>query len=253
MKKTRYYLLDALRGLTVLSMVLYHLIWDLNFLYGHSMNWFQTQTGYFWQQSICWVFIFLSGFCFRFVSRPIKRNAVILLLGLLISVATWIAIPQDRVLFGILTFLGSAGLLMGLITRRQNKESKDRHAAAKTILFFLLFLILKNGYYGYLGFGSLVRIDLPDFLYQNLATAYLGFPPASFYSGDYFPLIPWFFLYLTGYFASQMKAVRERMDLLTKVRIPIAEWIGKRALVIYVLHQPALLGILYLWDRLFGI
>ena len=57
----RYALLDELRGLDLVSMMLYHACWDLVFLFGVEMKWYAATPGHLWQQSICWVFILLSA------------------------------------------------------------------------------------------------------------------------------------------------------------------------------------------------
>lgn len=59
----RYALLDELRGLDLVSMMLYHACWDMMFLFGIWMDWYAGMPGRLWQQAICWVFILLSGFC----------------------------------------------------------------------------------------------------------------------------------------------------------------------------------------------
>lgn len=59
----RYRLLDELRGLDLISMMLYHGMWDVVFLFGVAQKWYTGRPGFVWQQSICWVFILLSGFC----------------------------------------------------------------------------------------------------------------------------------------------------------------------------------------------
>ena len=59
----RYYFLDRLRGITVVSMVAYHGIWDLVHIFHINISWFNDVIGYIWQQSICYTFILLSGFC----------------------------------------------------------------------------------------------------------------------------------------------------------------------------------------------
>ena len=67
--KSRYRFLDMLRGLNLISMILYHALYNLNYLYGHPMEWYRSTPGYIWQQAICWTFIFLSGFCLE-LGRP---------------------------------------------------------------------------------------------------------------------------------------------------------------------------------------
>ena len=70
----RYALLDELRGLDLVSMMLYHACWDMMFLFGIWMDWYAGMPGRLWQQSICWVFILLSGFCLPLGHRPLRRG-----------------------------------------------------------------------------------------------------------------------------------------------------------------------------------
>lgn len=56
----RYALLDELRGLDLVSMMLYHACWDMMFLFGIWMDWYAGMPGRLWQQAICWVFILAS-------------------------------------------------------------------------------------------------------------------------------------------------------------------------------------------------
>ena len=53
--------LDALRGLTLVSMIAYHACWDLVYLVHADWDWYRGTGAYIWQQSICWTFILLSG------------------------------------------------------------------------------------------------------------------------------------------------------------------------------------------------
>lgn len=60
---SRLYGLDTLRGLTLVSMIAYHACWDLVWIAGMDWDWYRGQGAFFWQQSICWTFILLSGYC----------------------------------------------------------------------------------------------------------------------------------------------------------------------------------------------
>ena len=71
----RYARLDELRGLDLLSMIAYHGCWDAVFLFGLRAEWYTGWPGHLWQQSICWVFILLSGFCV-----PLGRHSLLLYL-----------------------------------------------------------------------------------------------------------------------------------------------------------------------------
>ena len=111
----RYALLDELRGLDLLSMIGYHACWDLIFLFGMSAAWYTGWQGHLWQQSICWVFILLSGFCLPLGHRPLLRGLIVSGAGALVTAVTLLFMPEDRVVFGVLTLLGAAMLITGLL------------------------------------------------------------------------------------------------------------------------------------------
>ena len=111
----RYALLDELRGLDLLSMIGYHACWDLIFLFGMSATWYTGWQGHLWQQSICWVFILLSGFCLPLGHRPLRRGLIVSGAGVLVTAVTLLFMPEDRVVFGVLTLLGAAMLITGLL------------------------------------------------------------------------------------------------------------------------------------------
>ena len=86
-KRKRLHGLDLIRGVTLLSMIAYHGTWNLVYLFGVDLPWYEELPGHLWQQSICWTFILLSGFCFSMGSRPLKRGLVIFGGGALVSFA----------------------------------------------------------------------------------------------------------------------------------------------------------------------
>lgn len=114
---TRCALLDELRGLDLISMMLYHGMWDLVYLFGVSAPWYGSWQGELWQQSICWVFILLSGFCLPLGHHPVKRGAMVFGCGALVTAVTLIFMPADVVWFGVLTLLGSAMIITGLLEK----------------------------------------------------------------------------------------------------------------------------------------
>ena len=114
----RYALLDELRGLDLLSMMLYHGCWDLVNLFGIQADWYYGLPGHLWQQSICWVFILLSGFCVQLGHHTLRRGVQVFGAGALVTAVTLLFMPEDRVVFGVLTLLGSAMLLTGLLESR---------------------------------------------------------------------------------------------------------------------------------------
>lgn len=152
----RYALLDELRGLDLLSMMLYHGCWDLVNLFGIQADWYYGLPGHLWQQSICWVFILLSGFCVQLGHHTLRRGAQVFGAGALVTAVTLLFMPEDRVIFGVLTLLGSAMLLTGLL----EKPLRRIPPAAGFAISAALFALTRNVSVGYLGFGSL-RLWLP--------------------------------------------------------------------------------------------
>lgn len=246
-KRPRLNLLDALRGFALVNMIAYHGLWDLVYLFGVKLDWYVGLPGYLWQQSICWTFLLLSGFCLGFSRSPVRRGLTVFAGGLAVTVATALFMPGSRVLFGVLTCLGSSMVLMGLL----EKPLKKRDPRLGFGLFLALFLLTRNVPAGSLGFENWVICPLPEVLYRNHLTAYLGFPHRSFFSTDYFPLIPWFFLFGTGYFLERILSERHLTEkLLSRGRIPVLNRMGRHSLILYLLHQPVLYGLCMLADYL---
>ena len=220
----RYALLDELRGLDLVSMMLYHACWDMMFLFGIWMDWYAGMPGRLWQQSICWVFILLSGFCVPLGHRTLKRGAQVFAAGALVTVVTLVFMPEDRVVFGVLTFLGSAMLLTGVLEPLLKKIPPAAGLAVSAVLFALTYHLDER----WLGFGGL-RLALPDAWYANYFTAFFGFLPFDFYSTDYFALLPWLFLFWAGYFLHGVVG-RARMEPLRRSVCPALGWMGRHSL-----------------------
>ena len=236
-KRKRYTILDNIRGTTLLSMIAYHGTWDLVYLYGVDWNWYESTAAYIWQQSICWTFILLSGFCWSLGRKRLKRGLCVSAGGILVTLVMLIFMWDSRVIFGVLTLLGSCMLLMVPMDKFLRKIVPEIGLFASA----LLFVITRNCNRGYLGFEKWKILSLPDSLYQGYITTYLGFPASDFYSTDYFSLIPWIFLFLCGYFIYH---IFHRRNLLCKLpdmkKLPVANFIGRHSLIVYLLHQPVL-------------
>ena len=240
MTKTRLHLLDALRGFLLIHMIAFHGMWNLVHLFGIRAPWYTSAPGYIWQQFICWSFILLSGFCWSMSRNHLKRGLLVFGGGALVSLVTCVLMPQSRILFGILTCIGSCVLLMIPLEKLLRRIPAGIGAAVS----FALFALLRNCNKGTLGFERFALCDLPDALYRNHLTAYLGFPQHSFFSTDYFSLFPWFFLFVTGFFLHCMTSKKGWNEkLFTRGQFPLLNWIGRHSLLVYLLHQPLLYGL----------
>lgn len=251
MSTKRYALLDGLRGLTLISMIAYHTAWDMAYLFDTKGNWawFESDGAYIWQQSICWSFILLSGFCWSFGKRKWKRGLLVLAAGCVTSIVTLLVMPDDRIIFGVLTFLGSAMLLMIPLDKILCKCKP----AVGLVISLVLFFMTKNVNDGELGFEGIHLLDLPDGLYHGWLATYLGFTERGFFSSDYFSLLPWLFLFLAGYFLYGVFRKRNWFGILEKGRCKPLEIMGKQSLLIYMVHQPLVYGVLWVVYRVVGL
>ncbi|MBR5486297.1 MAG: DUF1624 domain-containing protein [Oscillospiraceae bacterium] len=237
-KRTRYHLLDSLRGLNLLSMIIYHAVWDLVYIFGMEWKWFYGTAAYVWQQMVCWTFILLSGFCWSMSKRPLKRGMVVLTASFLLSLVTIAAVPQQKVLFGVLTLLGSSMIIMTAADKLFIKVKP----VYGFIVFSLLFILTRNVSDGIISFGKITLFSLPPEWYKNFFTAFLGLPFSGFWSTDYFPLVPWFFLFSAGYFIH--KSVKDKLGIIAHCKgCGFLNFMGKHSLVIYLIHQPVIYGI----------
>ena len=162
----------------------------------------------------------------------------ILPIATVVSLVTLAVLPEEPVRFGVLTFLGSAMLLTGVLEPLLKKIPPAAGLAVSAVLFALTYHLDER----WLGFGGL-RLALPDAWYANYFTAFFGFLPFDFYSTDYFALLPWLFLFWAGYFLHGVVG-RARMEPLRRSVCPALGWMGRHSLLLYLLHQPVIYGVL---------
>ena len=239
MKRKRYELLDTIRGIVLISMIIDHAAWNFVYIYGMNWEWYKSPGAYIWQQSICWTFILLSGFCFSLGKRHLKSGLMVFGGGLLVTISTLIAMPQNRVVFGVLTCIGSCILLITFTEKLWRKIPPEIGMA----MSFLVFLVTKNINSGWLGLGNSKIMVIPANWYKDYLTAYVGFPFPKFYSTDYFSLLPWFFLFVTGFYLYGIlkKYGMMEKEFFQKGILPFA-FLGRHSLIIYLLHQPVIYG-----------
>lgn len=233
--KTRYYFVDGIRGVAIINMVIFHFLYDVYIVYEKSPTWYSFPAIHIWQQMICWTFIFISGFVWTWgKTKNLRRGVIFNLLGLLISFITLAIVPTQTIWFGILNFMGCAILLILLL----EKLLKKIPAAYGMAICFLLFLLCKQIQYGQIGIPGLLQIQVPNLLYDIKILTPLGFPYKGFYSSDYFPVLPWIFLYLCGFYFNQIFTKHSTWQKCAQRKLPCLSVLGSKTIWIYLLHQP---------------
>ena len=114
-----------------------------------------------------------------------------------------------------------------------------------------LFFSTKNIIHGTIGIGSW-QYTLPPDLYANNFTAYIGLPPQSFHSADYFPLLPWIFMYTAGYFIYYCIQKSISKNNIFKFNCKPLQFLGRHSLAAYLIHQPVIIVLLWIYFKVIG-
>ncbi len=245
--KIRYGLPDTVRGVLILGMIAYHTLFDIVLIYGYPLDSPLMRGVNVIRDVGAACFIFLSGFCFHFGRRNVKKGLLLFGAGLLVTAATYLFDPESCVLFGVLTFLGTGKLLLCAMHPLLERVP----AAAGCAVSFMLFLLLFSCNYGYAGYGDFVLFRWPTFLYRDYITAFFGFPFSGFFSSDYFGLLPWFFVLLCGYFSFRIIMLRPTARQTMSLRLRGVSFIGRYSLFVYLIHQPVIYCVVWATKKWF--
>lgn len=248
-KKVRYPLVDTLRGAAVVLMVTFHFGYDVFMVGGVDTGWYYRPMPCLWQQTACCTFILLSGFVWHWGRKTALRRGIQLnLWGLAISLVMLVFMPEEPIWFGVLTFLGCALLLMLLL----EPLAEIIPSWPGLVGSLLLFVLCRQLPQGYLSLGTLWHLDLPQILYDVRVLVPLGFQYPDFYSSDYFPILPWMLLYLVGFYLFRLVEGRPLWQCIGQTEVPVLTALGRRSLVIYLLHQPVCFALSLVVVRLMG-
>jgi len=237
----RFWEIDFLRGLAIIMMIVFHLLYDLTYFGGHNLN---LHSGFwlYFGRATATIFIFLVGVSLtlsfsrtmkvrnseqKLYLKYLKRGLKIFSWGLIITLTTWIFLRGVFVLFGILHLIG--------------------------ISIILAYPFLKLRYWNLL-LGIVIvslGIYLKNFTFGFHWLVWLGFIPDHFCTIDYFPIFPWFGVVLIGVFFGNLlyPGYTRKFDLWDLSNfdfIGLFCRLGRHSLVIYLIHQPMLIIFLYL-------
>ena len=240
----RFWEIDLFRGIAVIMMIIFHILYDLNHFDIYKINLF---SGYFliYLYVGASIFIGLVGLSLSLSYSRIKdklskkesllkylqRGLMIFGLGILITIATRLYLGEGFVVFGALHCIGASIILAYPFLQLRYLN-----------LLFGMFLIF---------LGVILRSFTFDFPWL----VWLGFRPSQFYTVDYFPLLPWFGVVIIGIFLGNIlySDYSRKFQLIDLSQTPIVKFVGflgRHSLIIYLLHQPILLILI---SVLFGV
>ena len=240
----RIHLMDELRGFAVFCMVFYHGFYTLAFLMGQSWGeWLYR----FFMPAEPWfagLFIFIAGISSNLTHSNLVRGVKLLGAALLVTLATAIAVPEELIVFGILHFLSVCMIAFGLLQllrRRLGRTEEPPFRLWPVVVCAVLFIVTRYLASGYLQIPFVLRVFLPSGWYQAWL-APLGLPGPGFSSADYFPLLPWCFVCAAGTVVGRLAKAGKFPAWTYPSRVPFFSFLGRHALLIYVLHQPVIYG-----------
>ncbi|MEE0264691.1 MAG: heparan-alpha-glucosaminide N-acetyltransferase, partial [Acutalibacteraceae bacterium] len=233
----RICMLDELRGVAIIAMVIYHTLVSMALIYSLEFSYDIFLKAQKLQPLIPITFITLCGISCSLSKSNLKRGVRIFAIAMIVTLVTFLFMPQMVIVFGILHFLGLALIIYSLLKKYVDKIK----ISVGIVVSLLLYIITYSIPYGYIGFKSLLYFDLPSQLYSVYPLFILGLPTPDFYSGDYFPIVPHIFLFFTGIFIGKLLKEKGAPKLMYKKLCPPLDFIGKYSLVIYVAHQPVII------------
>jgi uncharacterized membrane protein len=235
--KQRSLHVDAWRGGACLLMIFYHFCYDLNYLqivtfdFYHNSFWLNLRT------LIISLFVGIAGISLYLATTYqlrvyafVKRLVILGSCAGLISIVSFLLFQERFIFFGILHFIALASLL-GLLVKQ----------------WFWFNVISGSGL-------LLVGISVQHPFFNQNILQWIGLMTHKPATEDYVPLLPWFGLILLGMAGG--KYLHKTGVIYRPLRLIFGQqlaWMGRHSLLVYMLHQPILLGILWvLWKlRLF--
>lgn len=226
---SRIWEIDFFRGVAILMMVTFHLVFDLNAYWGYDLNY----TGGFWYYEgklSAILFMAIAGVSSALRVFHFRRGLVVFAWGMLITLVTYVYSPEAYIRFGILHMLGSCMMLFPLV--------KNRNPV------WLLAL-------------GTVAIISGQWTAQLISPSSLlllfGVTPAGFVSLDYYPLLPWSGLFLYGSALGKVIYKERRSRFQQPAWLQSLTALGSHSLTVYLIHQPMLLAALFILHRLLNL
>lgn len=224
---------DAARGVAIAAMIVYHFSWDLSYFGFTSVNIIADPGWKAFARTIAGTFIALVGVSLVLATRQgfrpkpyLRRLALIVGAAALVTAGTWYVFPDAYVFFGIL------------------------HLIAFASVAALLFLWLPTPVLLVAGVGIFaLPFVFTSAVFDAPLLLWLGLSQRLPTSVDYVPVFPWFAMVLFGIVAGRVlvrHAGNSALATWTPAGLPgrVAVVGGRWSLLIYLVHQPILIGVL---------
>lgn len=240
--KERIYSLDEIRGVMLIGIVLYHLGYDLALFTKLPMDWFWGGFVSTIRYIMAGTFMVVSGVSCSLSRSNLRRGIKTFCFAMVLTAATFFAMPEQIITFGVLHYFGVMTVIFALTKHILTKINPFVGMAISTMLFYLTYNIPS----GFIQIFTL-RVNLPSWLYGTKFLFWLGLPNSSFLSSDYYPILPWGWLFMLGGFMGMYFKKNGFPRWSMEPRSRFLGLIGKQTLIIYLVHQPIFLGLMWLF------
>lgn len=231
-KKQRIELMDALRGLAVLLMVVHHFLYDLTAFCGAPWWVFSNPVFDVLHYIFAGLFILLSGVSSNFSRSNTRRGVKALVCAAVITIVT--VFMEMDIWFGVLHLLSVCMILYGL-----TRPLWEKLGWLVPVLSVAGVLATRHMVYG-----------IPT---ENPYLWMFGWTTDAFYSTDYFPMLPWAFVFLFGTWLGKYIKAGKLPQWFYTTRAPRLAAVGRHSLEIYIVHQPVLYGLTMIIVFLMGV
>ncbi|MDQ2633327.1 MAG: DUF1624 domain-containing protein [Pseudomonadota bacterium] len=231
--------IDIARGAALVAMAIYHFAWDLEF-FGYVPASMTAVGGWkLFARCIASSFLFLVGVSlFLGHAKSIRwrgywrRLAMVAGAALAISVATYIAVPDGFIFFGILHQIALASVLGLAFLRLPAVLTLIVAAAVVAAPHYLRSTFFDDPWWWWTG------------LSENRPR-----------SNDFVPVFPWFAAVLAGIAVARIAERTGLFAKLSRLKAPKLAWPlifgGRHSLAVYLIHQPVLITCIWLFSQFF--
>lgn len=223
----RIWEIDFVRGIAIILMIIFHFIVDLKDFYSYPLDYLN---GFWYLEGklSAILFILLCGVSATLGKNSTRHGITIFIWAMVLTVITYLYNENNYIRFGILHFLGISLLSVHFIRQLPSYW---------LMILSLAILVIGNTIFN-----------------QYITNPYLfpiGLKSYTFVSMDYYPLFPWYGVFLVGIMFGQVFYGNKRSfsasQLCSFPPFKLITYLGKHSLPIYLVHQPILLFLLYLF------
>lgn len=245
-KRRRIIVLDELRGLCVFLMVIYHMLYTAGeFFHFPTFSTLLKLTSPL-EPIFAGMFIVICGLSCRLSHNNFLRGIKLAGVALLVTAVTGFIMPAlgfegAQIWFGVLHMLSFCILFYAVFAKLLNKVPAQ-YGILVSLILYLFTRFINDRIFG-IPYVDAMNIHLPDALYDCGWLFPLGFHDASFFSADYFPILPWIFVFLVGVFGGGWLIRVKLPEQAYRSHIRPLAFLGRHALIVYIVHQPIIFAI----------